>query len=401
MKSSRLVLFFTFLFFLNPLVAILVFAIYGISVGNNQVTTRSKIVVMLFGVMCCSYVSLINMVKEPESDLWNYVNNYSIAKNFDLLTYLYVGTYDKGGSIKEPMYSVLVWILNRLYGGNIKMFLFTISMLEYCPMVAAMIYYGRKLKMRLYVIMAGIMLLCFIPYIFVHSMHLVRQTLANAILCYVMVQHFFGGKKEWVWMVIMVLIHSTSALFLPLLLIPGFGKPFKKAWIWYVGAFGFLICLQFLSLFLLKNGIFEEGTSASYALGRASGSLSYDRYNLGISNILLIVIILIVSILIFIGRFLPPTEPLKRLMFLFIFTCLFILVNIQQDLLAARYSHYFFSFVPFIVMIPFQKWNIKNNVLFLFCSAVIVFFTIYLYSGAWNYNIPIGPWFTPVFGYMI
>lgn len=400
MIDMKIAIFFIPIFLVNPLFAIIGMALYMISAGNIVVRDSKKGDLVLFGLLCCIFVSLVNMTKVPESDLMNYVYLYQSADNYSLYSYLYQGTYDKSGAMKEPLYSTLVWVLNRIYQGEVKPFLFTISMIEYVLSVLAVLYFGQKLKMRQYVILAGIVLMCFLPYIFTHTMHLIRQTIANAILCYVMVKHIFYKKREWVAMVIMALMHSTSALYLPLLLIPGYGKPFKKAWIWFAAAFGLLVGIRVVSQSLLGTGAFESDSSVAYALGRATGEYSYGMYTLGTSIVFLIILMLIFTIFIYFGKLIPSSDELRQFTFIFIFTALFILMNLQQDLLAARYSHYLFSLFPFIIMIGFQKWKTDNIFLFLFSLGIIWFFTMYLGTGAWTYEISAGPWVTPVFMYM-
>lgn len=401
MKTKQLTLFAGILFFVNPLLSIIWLAQHCISVGNKTVNDNNKAFVFLFAILCCIFISLVNMMKVPESDLVNYVDRYQMASHYSWYAYLFEGTYDKGGLMKEPLYSTLVWVINRICCGNVKAFLFTISMIEYWLCLIAIIYFGKILGMRIYVVIVGIILMCFLPYIFTHTMHLVRQSLANGLLCYVMVRHFFYKRKEWIGMAVMVFIHTTSALFVPLLLIPGFGKPLKKAWIWYVGVFGFLVGIKILTSYLLGWGFFGANSAVAYALGRATGEYSYDRYELSTSIVIFIVVMLVYSLFVYLGKLIPSSEELRRFSFVFIFTALFILMNLDEDLLSARYSHYLFTLVPFMVMIGLQFWKIRSSFLFLLSIGIIIFFTTYLKTGAWTYDISFGPWLTPVLGYLI
>lgn len=381
------------LFLINPLLTIIGLAVYGVSLGNKSIGKANKDYLLAFGVLCGIYISLVNMVKEPESDLGVYIYWYKLSKHYNLWRYLLIapGTM----SYKDPLFHAMAWILYKLYVGNVSIYLFTLSLLEYIPCILAIYYFGKRLEMKAYVVVTGILLLCFIPYIHLHTMNIIRQTLANGILCYVMVRHFFYGKKEWLGMAAMVLIHSTSALFLPVLFLPAFGKSFKKAWPWIFGVVVFLVGIQTFAGGLLMAGNFNNESTIGTALTTASGNAAGD-YGLTTPLLALVIVFLIYSVFLYFGMILPSTEGLKRFTFVYIYVALFIIIYLKEGLWASRFFHYWFTIVPFILMTAFQKWKIHNNLMLIMSLAMIVFWSIYLQTGAWSYNIPLGPWLTPV-----
>lgn len=351
--------------------------------------------------MCCVFVSLINMEKVPEVDLLWYVANYSYASHMDFLPYIRVATNSKlEESLKEPLYGALVWVLNRTFNGNIPLFQFSISIIIYLPLVVSIILLGIKLNFRMMVVIVGIVWMCFYPYIFTHAMNLLRQTIANTILCYVMIKHFFYGKKEWVGIISMTLFHSSSTLFVPLLLFPAIGKPFQESKIWYVGSIAGLAMLKVITTFFLSFGMFEEEEGIGYTLSRSQyGVGSYDA--LSFFSVLGLLLILFYSAYLFFSKRMSRIEGLGGFSFVLIFLSIFLLLNFDNHQFALRFVHYLFTFVPFLLMLFFEKNKINNHLLMALSLAIIVLFTIYLDTGFWTFNVVAGGWFTPVFGYIL
>lgn len=380
-------------FFINPLITIIILALSGLKIGNQMVKGKNYSYLLLMGILCSVFISLVNMVKVPEIDLEVYIYWYKLAGHTNWSQYLITapGTM----TYKDPLFHTIAWILYKIYSGNVNLYLFTLSLIEYIPTILAIIYFGYKLGMRTYVVVTGILLLIFIPYIHLHTMNIIRQTIANGILCFVMVRHFFYDKREWLGMVAMVLIHGTSALFLPVLLIPYFGRSLKLALPCIVGVFVLMVGIQLYAGELLMAGDFSEESTIGTALTTASGGAVGD-YGLSTPLLVLVIIFLVYSVLLYFGFILPPTEGLKRFTFVFIYVAAFIILYLEEGQWASRFFHYWFTIVPFILMTAFQKWKIRNIVLSIGVFAMIVFWSIYLQNGAWSYNIALGPWLTPV-----
>lgn len=391
---------FLLLFFINPPIAIVVMTMWGMRLEKNRKSTTSFLI--LFGIMCCVFVSLINMeiVTSKAVDLKRYVDSYLIAGKYDLATYLLVGPDKLVESYKEPLFYCIVWIMNRLFVGNEQLFKFSISLLEYSLFVSALIYLGLNIKLRLNVIMSGIVIMCFFPLIFTNSLNIIRQTLANAVLLYVMIRHFFYHKRQWLAIIAMPFIHTSAALFIPLLLMPGFGKPFKKSWIWFVGVTLLILFFQVLAQLMLGLDFLNKETPASAALERASAGALGD-YNFSLFSFLVVLTIFIFSIFIFAGKLIPSTQELRRLMSVLIVLCIFVISNFQQDQLAIRFYHYVQSFIPIIFMILFQTKKVSNSFLFTFSLLTIIMFSIYLHIGYWTFDVTMGGWVTPLIGYAI
>ena len=370
--------------------------IYGKVLSKND----NYLFLVVFGLLCCIFVSLINMMKEPEVDLAAYVYSYRLATNCDFLHYLLVGSHDTAGTYKDPLFYALVWIMNRLYMGDVSLFIFTLSMIEFLLMVFALIYLGKALKAKLFVVMFCIIILCFYPYIFTHTMNVVRQTIANSIVCFVAVRHFFYGRKDLLGILAMLLIHSTAFLFAPLLFFSSYKKPFAKAKIWYVGIIVGLFVIRLFAAYLFSAGDFEETSTIGYALTRAQeGSRgSFDQISL--PSIVVAVVAFVYSFYLFTRKWSHELMGITGFSFIILFLSAFILINIDEHQISGRFHHYLGTMIPFLLLIFLKMTSFKDDLLLFAISIIIICsFTVYLHVGFWTYNVVAGGWLTPVYSY--
>lgn len=376
-------------------------ALYGISSLHGRLLTKdNKIFLILFGIMCAVFVTLINTTKVPENDLEWYVDRYKLAKQMSLFKFVLIASNQTiTESYKEPLYGVLVWILNRLYDGNVTLFKFSISFIEYGFFVTSVYLFGRILKMRLSYIIFGMFMFCFFPYIFTTSLHLLRQFIATSLLFFVIVRISFYSKYDWWALISMVLIHSTSALFVPLLLLPAFDKPFVKAKIWYVGSIVSLLAIRILAGYIFEVGGFSQNDSIGYVLDRARHETTYEL-DFAFSKIIMDAIVLLYCLYLFFSNYCEKYKGMRRFSFIFIFLSIFVLANLHQVQLAARFTSYIIPALPFLFMFFFRSINMNKILLLAFCFLLLLFFSIYIYTGTWTYKVEYAGLFTPVFSYM-
>ena len=397
----RTLIIFILFFIINPLFSIILLAVYGTNVESHLSSKGKSQCLVLFGIMCCIFVSLINMqiITAYTVDLDVYVYKYQIASKYDFFPYLLVGPDGVVDAYKEPLYHSVVWILNRLFNGAEKPFKFTISLLEYSLLISAVILFGKRMKMKMPIIMTGVVWMCFYPLFFTSTMNIVRQTLANSMLLFIMVRCFFYDKRDWIGIIAMLLVHASSAFFLPLLLMPQLGKPFKQSWYLLCGIVVVLLSYQILSQSLFDIGTFSADSSAGVALSRASegakGEFTYSTLSFCV-----VLGMLVLSICLYAGKLVSPTVGLRRLASVIIVLSVFVLMNSGEGQIAGRFAHYVDSFIPFLLML-FLGFKIRNNTIAIVLSfTIIILFTIYLHIGLWKFDVVAGGWFTPVFLYL-
>jgi hypothetical protein len=345
----------------------------------------------------------INAVKVPENDLDWYIEAYQNASYMDFGDYLRFGASLTGDSSKEQVYAIIAWCLNRTFDGNVLLFKFFITLINYLLLNFTIVKYCKYFKFSINKIILAVFLMCFIPYIFTMSLHLIRQFLAGSILVYVLINDCFFHKKNWILIICMILIHSTSIIFIPFLVLSFWDKPVKKNKIYYITALMALLALQFLSKIVLDSGLFTKIDSLQYALERASQNTVFELKYLSAWKIFVLIINAICHY--YVGYIqidkIVPNIGLKRYCNTILFLSIFILLNLHQAELSNRFFFYLFSFVPFmIIWISNQlKFPVSFNI---FLGVFMMFFwMIYLNVGTWEYALPANIWISPVLLYFL
>lgn len=362
---------------------------------------RNKITILAC-ILCSIFVSLINMVKIPENDLVWYLESYKKAGEFSLWHFMLVGSdANMVESFKEPIYGAIVWLMHHLLCGNEFLFKFLLSLINYLFLTFSVVLFSKKLNIfPLWCIITGIYLMCFIPWIFTMSMQLLRQFLASSILVFLLVRTSFYNKRDYLLIIVMVLIHSTAWLYVPFLLLPAFNKPFEKSRIWYVASIIGILSIKILAKVVGSSGLFAS-SSLSYAIDRASSNTTFELGELSWIKILMIVIILVYSLYLpNISRF-RKIKGIHRFCFTLTVLCVFILVNMNEQELANRFLFYLFPFVPFLLMFLISELKINKLLVSLFTLSIIVFFSIFLSIGTWKYDFYGSVWINPVFVYFL
>ena len=368
---------------------------------KSENTDRSWIAV----VVCSSIlIGAINTVKVPENDLETYLDLYHLSKDMPLSQYIWVGSTAGGvESVKEPFYPVVVWILNRLCFDNEQLFKFVFTFINYSLLNTSILIVGKQNKIELKYILFGMFLMTFIPFIFTLSLHAMRQFIAGAFFMIILSLRCFSSIKTWKIMVIsvfMVLLHTTSLLFIPFLFLKAFDKNWKDAKIWYIGLFAGLVMIRVLSVFLLGfTGMGEDSGLAGYALSRAAQESGYDVDAIPLIGILLTIVIVCLSYYYLYNNSIKDNKGIRRFYNIPFFIGLFVLINLSMKEMALRFLFYLYFFVPFVLMFFVHLKKIKSSMLVMMSLAVMLYFLFYLEFGVWTYEIPYTIFFTPLFAY--
>lgn len=384
-------------FFFFPFLGIILSTFFLIGERGTCTNKEKRQHISLFIIMCSLMLGLINITKVPENDLVWYMDHFHEAKNTNLLYFMRESlTTWTSSSWKEPIYSLLVWIINRLSGDDGAFFKCFITILNYLFLNASIYLFAKRFGFPSRFVIFGIVTMCFIPYIFTMSMHLIRQFLANSILMFVAIQRCFYDKKNYWLMLLGALIHSTSILFFPILLIPAYDKHPKDTKFWYFSLIIILLAYQIIARVL---GLFVGTDSVmSYAIQRASRDTTYEfGGTMAFPKILMVILCMIYALYISFNSIYKNVAGIKRFMNIIIFLCLFILVNVQQQELSIRFFFFLFPFVPFYIMLTMGTQKLSLGTIRLCCIALFLFFAIYLYIGTWSYELPNNIFVSPIY----
>jgi hypothetical protein len=302
--------------------------------------------------------------------------------------------------MKEPLYGTMIWVMNRLLSGNEYAFKFSISFINYILLTTSMALFGRRFaKIPNWLAISGILIMCFIPYVFTVSLQLIRQFLAEAIIIYVLIRKSLLGKRCWLWIAAATLIHSTAWLFVPLLFFKAYDEPIKNNVKYYLLLIIMLVAVKLLSLG--GGGEFSDGTLGYAASRAASNKFSNEEAQFSVLSILMYVIVYLFALFLIFYSKLKTIKGLRRICLYAIFTLSFAFVNMDNPFLAGRYLGYLYSLIPFMIILFFYLLNVSRVFVILFTFGCVVAFALYTEYGIWDYNIPYGVWLTPLPSYFL
>lgn len=371
--------------------------------SRKNVNEKSWVTVI---VLSAILIGAINSVKVPENDLATYLDLYHLSKDMPISQYIWVGS-SAGGveSVKEPFYPIVVWVLNRLCFDNEQLFKFVFTFINYFLLNSSILIAGKHNKIESKYILFGMFMMTFIPFIFTLSLHAMRQFIAGAWFMVILSLNCFSNIKQWkliAMSLLMVLLHTTSMLFLPFLLLHAFDKKWKDAKIWYLGLFVGLVMIRLLSVSLIDiTSLKEDSGIAGYALSRAVQETGYDVEAIGLIGMTLTMIIVGLSYYYFSISRIKFDKGIRRFFNIPFFVGLFVLMNLSMKEIALRYEFYLYFFVPFVLMFFVHIKRISGSLLFLMSLAVMLYFHFYLEFGVWTYEIPYTVFFTPLFAYFL
>jgi hypothetical protein len=383
-----------------------VFLLLALAFGEASVENRDAQFYLKFAcVLAAVFLGLVNATKVPESDLGWYLRAFHMAGESDLLNYhveqaIYGATHE---SSKEPLYSVFVWVMNRLLGGNEILFKFVVTVINYLLLNFAVYKICKRFKLSAMTVLTGICMMSFLPYIFTMSLHLVRQFLAGSIVMYAMVYHLFEARpKTWVTVLLFAcafLIHSTAALFIPLVWLKAFGRSIKNSWpVWVIASLA-LFFLQPISQFLY-NVFASIAPTLAYLFSRASVVTTQNDGDITPVKILFMLGMIAASLWLGYRSAFHPKKGVRQFAHINIIVALFVLLNLDQPLIALRFLFYLWPLFPFVLVFCLSRLKMNQNACATMFAGLFLFWAAYLQTGTWSYAIPKGLLLTSAWGYL-
>lgn len=177
-----------------------------------QPATRGSLPgLLLLGAL---YLALVNVTKQPESDLVNYLESFDEAQRLDLGTFLRLNA-------REPLYYLSLFGLAKLPGVDGRVYVFLSTLLPYLVFGAAVLRLGSALRLERRAQLSLLVLFLFFPQLFSLSAHLLRQFLASTLLILFLADQAVTGRRRWSLGLLGMLVHYSSIpLFLLSLLQP-------------------------------------------------------------------------------------------------------------------------------------------------------------------------------------
>jgi len=382
-------IFFALIFFLNPLLGILlIFNTLFLKVKLNKL-----FLVKLLSVFLSIFLAFINSTKIKENDLIFYIDNYLLSGDLSLMEYI---TFNG----KEPAFFIFNYLFYHLTGGNVKLWIITFSFLSYMLFFVAIIKFFKINQINTSQLVLALILGAFFPQLFSLSAHLIRQFIAGSIFMYFAVNKIFYNKNKWWLIIIAVLTHSSSLLLFALVFFKFLGD-FRNH-----RTLNFILILSLISYQYIAKGLLlffdsEEGIIV-YILKRASEDTTFNLGSFQLMNYLMMFIMIGI---VFYHMYHLKKQSLKvhnsftskddkakknnkKLNYFFsvmIFLSLFILVNINQSELSNRLFFYLFFYFPFVIPLLTDKIKQKSTVAYFVSILFLIFFAYRLEYGRWQY----------------
>lgn len=302
------------------------------------------------------------------------------------------GLNGKGRELFFPTFNYLVYFIA---GDNVALYRFIHSLVCYILVFFAIIRFTTYLKIDNRKIVIPLLWYTCFPWIFTYSQTILRQFLACSFLLWICVEYFFYDKKMIIPFACMVLSHTSTILFFPLVYLPFFHKELtRKSIVFYlIGILLFLLIqpiAEFLGMFVA-----DSDTILSYALKRASSDTTFELPPLGLSKILFLMLEIGVLLYYYIQIKVKQIDAgvLKRhigLINSIIILNLFILINIHQLELSNRLFTYSAVLSVFPLCYLVQKYRLKENVITLFFVIMQLLLVLYFMNSIYIYEIPFG-----------
>lgn len=316
------------------------------------------------------FLALINItIKADQTDYSWYLPLYESATHIDLLSYLFLLN-----DAKEPLYTLINWVVAHLFFGNIKMFSVFSTFFFYICGIEGIFSLGKYLKINRVYVITAVSFFLFFPYIFANSANLLRQYYATGMMMWAIPEILGGNKKYWILALAAVFVHTSSGLLLLLLVMP-----FLKWALSYKSAIFYLVMflvLRFLGV-IAETLLTIPGLSfMSYALTKASTETTFEtEYTLG-KLLFAIVIVCVPLVIININSRLRNNQIVVKIINLQLFFLIYIASNLNQAELCARLNIYLWCLLPFNVLICISHYKIKSTTLLL---GTILFFCFFVY----------------------
>lgn len=381
-KDNLVLLFFILLYIANPFISI--WSAYFYIITQNSVSDKF---IKLNCVLLALFIGCINTTMYPytASDLGWYLVDYLRAGNTSLWDYLM--TSGRSGAGKEVVFPIFNYIIYSLVGPNKVLYIIIYSTVCYTFLNLAIYKFAKYFQLSSLIIISTIFIMTFTPYIFNLSINLLRQFLAGSILLYILVEILFYHKRCWLWMVCMVLIHTSAIFFVPLIFIPFFKRKItKKTWVFYILGAACVLASQSIAKAFLP--FLSENNAIGNAVSRLALGTTYELDPLTPFKVAVSVMIAVLpQILIYKNDDLKDKPSVLHFFNILLILVLYVIVSLDQTEMSVRFNTYVWLFAPFSICLILYVFKLPKIIYFFIAIGIFCFFVYYLDHAVWKYTV--------------
>lgn len=376
-------LLFLLIILINPIAGISLYIIYIIIEDNINIQ------LLPFCLLTILFLCALNNTKVPFSDQVRYYDYFKHLSKHSV-TYNFTEFKDYG-------FVIINYILYFFFRGNTHLYGISITFIQYSLLMYTAYLFAKANKHSSTTLLFTLILIAFIPYIFAQTSHTLRQNIAACLLCYILIEYAFYKKKKWWSMILMVSIHWSSIIFIPLFFLPFLKERIsKKNFILYLGV---IICLIFFK-YILSN-ILPSTNRIELAQGyisQATNSRGFGEYLVYIQNIILFISLFFCT---YIKRI--KTHSTGIIYFTnFLLILLFFNIISGKGEFVVRINFYIWYLMPFIITYILSNFKFNKKVYLMASGLIISFFIYYMeYMTPYTYKLPTTFYKCPLFQYFI
>lgn len=360
------------IFLINPILGIFVTILISLSY-------KSEFCIVGLIVMLSTFLGLINTTKFLESDIIGYSNIFELSKKQSFIKYIKeIG--------KEPLYYSFMYLFGKVLNTNFKFFLLIQTFIAYFFYLYSIFRFQNKLALNRLSVLFSLGLATLFFELFSLSAHIMRQFLAASLLLYYIVIKIFYDQNKWWYLISVIFIHSTTILFVPLIFFSFLKKKINTNRIFLVilisGTIIFL--LPIISILIVDKmgiGIF------TYIFYKSLEPNFDDGVQVSKIAIFINIFLFIYSLT---RNYIIKIYNVHEIHFnhIIIFLTIFIIILINQPLLAYRFSFYSYFILPMIMPIVLSRKTLGS--FFPYLGTIIIAFMIFrfmfkLENGVFTY----------------
>ena len=331
-------------------------------------------------VLLSIYLGLLNCTKELSGDFLEYSEYFYDVPKYNLLFYVM-------GFGKEPLYYAYTWISYYLFFGNWKLFVVSITTINYLLLSYCLIKISRRLCVSSKNIITALFFMAFFFQEFAAVGNLMRQALSEALTLVFLTRLYLDKKYSW-WIALCALCVHTSCL--PIIgigLIPSIRKRFtiKTLLKTLIPLSGLVVVFYVLGDYLANvpfiGYIFERANNTEQLLGVDSW-----QENVGLQPAMSALILLLVVMAVFLYSKMQHNKQtfieVGLINLNIILVVLMVLCNtIGAYYLLMRYFFYIYAFQSalFLVFIHHNK-SLSNDVIRLPLVLMLTLYFFYNYT---------------------
>lgn len=354
-------------FILSPFWCMIMYTTYIWGKDNVNQKTLWHIAIML-----SVYLGCLGTTHEMNGDFLGYSETFFEVPQYDFITFI----LSKG---KEPLYYGYNYISYYLYGGNYKLFIFSLTALNYLLLSYVILKVGYYLKSSKKDIIVTLFFTMFFFQEFAAMGNLIRQCLVQSIVLVFFVRWYIENKRSW-WIAISAFCVHTSCL--PVLgigMLPVLKNKFKKDILIKLIIYLSLI----ISIFYFAETYLVNVPFIGYIFRRVNSEQLMEadswQVNLGLSSVMIILLFILAFMLFSLYKAkIKDTDNVFILINLNILLVLFIVVCNQLGMyyLLMRYEFYIYAFQNVLLLIYIHHSKFLHNDMFRVCfmGGMILYF---------------------------